>query len=208
MATPITHIALTEKIFDKFFKDKKRKNFFIGTCFPDIRYLNVIDRNKTHYNDLTISDIEEDESFLAGVKFHSILDQARQKFILSNDIYSLCPESKYIAQSLKFLEDGIFYKHVKDWGVYINYLNEILPIEKSYGIALENLVKWHTLLQNYFQNQPNPKSVVDFTIGVGASKEIAYEINKNITMMRSNKKIIDILKNLYKNFDSLITLIE
>jgi len=41
MAAPITHIALTEKIFDKFFKDKKRKDFFIGTLFPDIRYLKI-----------------------------------------------------------------------------------------------------------------------------------------------------------------------
>jgi len=52
---------------------------------------------------------------LAGVKFHSILDRSREKFIIENDIYSLCPKSKYITQSLKILEDEIFYQYVKGY---------------------------------------------------------------------------------------------
>ena len=131
MAAPITHIALTEKIFDKFFKDKIRKDFFIGTSFPDIRYLKVIDRDKTHYDGLSVSGLKNDESFSAGVKFHSILDHVREKYIVENDIYSLCPDSKYITQSLKILEDEIFYRHIKDWTVYIGYLNEILQAEND-----------------------------------------------------------------------------
>ena len=204
MAAPITHIALTEKIFDKLFKDKIRKDFFIGTSFPDIRYLKVIDRDKTHYDDLSIADLGNDESFSAGVKFHSILDHAREKFIVENGVYSLCPESKYITQSLKILEDEIFYQYVKDWNTYIDYLNKILPIEKNSGIAEKDLEKWHSLLQQYFQNQPNKNAVKNFTLDIGFTKEVADEINNNIAIMRANKKIIKTLKNLYKNFDSLI----
>ncbi len=204
MAAPITHIALTEKIFDKFFKDKIKRDFFIGTSFPDIRYLKVIDRDKTHYDDLSVSDLENDESFSAGVKFHSILDQVREKFIVENNTYSLCPEFKYITQSLKILEDEIFYHHVKDWRIYIDYLNEILQSEKNYGIAEKDLKKWHSLLQQYFQSPLNERVVVGFTRGIGFSEEVAREINENISIMRANKKIIEILKNLYKKFDSLI----
>ena len=83
---------------------------------------------------------------MAGVKFHSILDRSREKFIIENDIYSLCPKSKYITQSLKILEDEIFYQYVKNWNVYINYLDEILQAEKNYGIAEKDLRKWHSLL--------------------------------------------------------------
>ena len=204
MAAPITHIVLTQKVFDNFFKDKIRKDFFIGTSFPDIRYLKVIDRNKTHYNSLSISDLGNDESFSAGVKFHSILDHAREKFIVENDTYSLCPESKYITQSLKILEDEIFYQHVKDWTVYAEYLNEILQVERDYGIAEKDLKKWHSLLQQYFQQQPDNDAVRNFTLGIGFTEEIADEINQNIDLMRANKKIINIIENLYKNFDSLI----
>ena len=205
MAAPITHITLTEKIFNKFFKNKKRKDFFIGTLFPDIRYLKVIGRDKTHYGGLSIADLKNDESFLAGVKFHSILDNARENFMIGNDIYSLCPKSKYITQSLKIFEDKIFYQHITDWSIYINYFNEILQAERDYGITEKNLEKWHSLLQQYFQNQLDKDAVKNFTIGIGFTKEISDEINNNITIMRANKKIIEILKNLYKNFDSLIT---
>jgi len=205
MAAPITHIALTTKIFDKFFKDKIRKDFFIGTSFPDIRYLKVIDRDKTHHDNLSIANLGNDESFSAGVKFHSILDIAREKFIVDNNIYSLCPESKYITQSVKILEDEIFYEQVKDWDVYIEYLNEILLNEKDFGIAEKDIQRWHTLLQQYFQKQPDEQAVKNFTLSIGFTEEVAVEINENIAKMKANKKIINIIKNLYKNFNSLIT---
>ena len=205
MAAPITHIALTEKIFDNFFQDKRRKDFFIGTLFPDIRYLKIIDRGKTHYDGLTISDLGSDESFSAGVKFHSILDIARERFIITNGTYLLCPESKYIIQSLKILEDEIFYQHVKDWNIYVDYLNEILPNERDYEVAEKDLQKWHFLLKQYFQSQPDQNAVVNFTLSIGFTKEVSDEINNNIAVMRVNKKIINIIENLYKNFDSLIT---
>ena len=205
MAAPITHIALTEKIFDKFFKGKIRKDFFIGTSFPDIRYLKVIDRDKTHHDNLSIANLGNDESFSAGVKFHSILDQVREKFIVENDTYLLCPESKYITQSLKILEDKIFYQHIKDWTVYAEYLNEILQVERDYGIAEKDLSRWHSLLQQYFQKQPDEQAVKNFTLSIGFTEEVDVEINENIAKMKANKKIINIIKNLYKNFNSLIT---
>jgi len=198
MAAPITHIALTEKIFDKFFNNKTRKNFFVGSLFPDIRYLKVVDREKTHFDNLTVADIEKDDSFLAGVKFHSILDIAREKFIVANDIYSLCPKSKYITESLKILEDEIFYQHVKNWSEYIEYLNEILPNETDFGVDEKDVQKWHSLLQQYFQKQPNEQAVTDFTIGIGFSDDVAREINENIAVMCANKKFINILKNYIK----------
>jgi len=204
MAAPITHIALTEKVFDKLFKNKIKKDFFIGTLFPDIRYLKVINRDETHYNNLTVSNLKNDESFLAGVKFHSILDQTRERFITKNNIYSLCPKSKYITQSLKILEDKIFYKNIKNPGIYANYLNKILPVEKEYNILEKDLKKWHSLLQKYFRKQPNQNTITNFILDIDFTENIANEINKNIATMRTNKKIIEIIKNLYNNFDLLI----
>ncbi len=96
MAAPITHIVLTQKIFDKYFRRLDHQLFFIGTLLPDIRYLGVIDRKETHYKNLSIKDLNGEKSFLAGLKFHSILDEVREKFIIENDIYSLCMDSKYI----------------------------------------------------------------------------------------------------------------
>lgn len=204
MPLPITHIVLTEKVFNKFFKNKTKKDFFIGTLFPDIRYLKVIAKNKTHYTNLSVSTLNKAEPFLAGIKFHSILDQAREKFILENNTYSLCPKSKYITHSLKILEDEIFYRHIKDWKAYIDYLNEILPLEKKYKIAESDLKRWHLLLQRYFSKQPNSQIVDNFALDIGFTKENANEINDNISKMRSNKKITAIIEKLYNNIDLLI----
>ena len=204
MAAPITHIVLAAKIFDKYFKDKERRDFFIGTSFPDIRYLKVITRDKTHYQGLKISDLKNDESFLAGLKFHSIVDLARESFIVENNIYSLCPESKYITQSLKILEDEIFYHHIKDWTIYTNYFQKILSSERNYGIAETDLKKWHTSLCQYFQKEPNKETITNFTLALGFPQEVADETNQNIDAMRENKQIIKIIENLYENFESLI----
>ena len=97
-----------------------------------------------------------------------------------------------------------FLQYVKDWSIYIDYLNEILPIERVYGIAEKDLIKWHSLLQQSFRKQPDSDAVRDFTLGIGFTEEIANEMNDNIAVMRANKKIVNIIKNLYKNFDSLI----
>ena len=53
MAAPITHIVLASKVYDQFFSNFSKKDFLIGTSFPDIRYLKVIDRNTTHFNGLS-----------------------------------------------------------------------------------------------------------------------------------------------------------
>ncbi|TRZ77589.1 hypothetical protein D4R87_02445 [bacterium] len=204
MATPITHIVLTEKVFDKFFGDKTRRDFFIGTLFPDIRYLKVIKRAETHFNGLSINDLQNEESFFAGLKFHSILDVTRDKFVIENDIYSLCPESQYIKPALKALEGELLYSHIKDWNVYINYLDEILPAEKNYGIAEKDLKKWHSVLQEYFQRKPDPESIIKFTLGINYPKEVADEINKIVALIRKNKKIIEMIEKLYNDFESLI----
>ncbi len=205
MAAPITHTVLAAKIFDKFFKDKTKKDFFIGTLFPDIRYLKVIERNRTHFSNLKIVDPREEDSFLAGVKFHSILDIAREKFIVANDAYSFCPKSGYIGTSLKILEDEIFYQHINDWNMYIDYLNDILQNEENFGIAKNDIQRWHKILQKYFERQPDKESVRDFALSIGFSEEATSEINENVSTMRDDKKIINILERLYKNFDALVT---
>ena len=35
MAAPITHIVLSEKVFDKYFKDKDKKEFITGIGMPE-----------------------------------------------------------------------------------------------------------------------------------------------------------------------------
>ncbi|MDP2932964.1 MAG: hypothetical protein Q8N81_02425, partial [bacterium] len=118
MAAPITHIVLAEKVFNKYFSDKKRKDFYVGTIFSDIRYLGAIDRKSTHspLRELNLKDVKEEQnSFTAGLKFHSLVDDIRERFIESKNIHSMIPESKHKTQILKLLEDELYYNKINNW---------------------------------------------------------------------------------------------
>jgi hypothetical protein len=55
MATPITHILLTDKIYEEHFNDCEKREFILGTILPDIRYLDKsISRESTHSYDITL----------------------------------------------------------------------------------------------------------------------------------------------------------
>ncbi|MFC1700858.1 hypothetical protein ACFLZ0_01855 [Patescibacteria group bacterium] len=205
MAAPITHIVLTDKIFNQYFKNKIKKDFFIGVCLPDIRYLKVIERSKTHFNNLTLDDIKKEKnSFLAGLKFHSLTDMVRERFINSKNIYSLFPESEYITESLKLLEDNVLYNKINNWNEFINFLKEILKDELSFGISEKDIKKWHKTLQGYFSQYPDNNIREILLIDLGFSKDIAKKLNFNIEKMEKNKKIIQIIYELYDDFDSLL----
>lgn len=77
MAAPITHIVLTKKIYKQHFSEKSFDEFIIGTSLPDIRYLKTVDRDKTHFPTSMLNEIKQEQSFTAGLKFHSIVDRVR-----------------------------------------------------------------------------------------------------------------------------------
>ncbi len=203
MATPIVHVVLTDKIFNKFFINRNKKDFFIGTSFPDIRYLRIIKREKTHFENVKMKDIEKENDFTAGLKFHSILDQIREDFIVKNNAYDLFPNSKLSTLALKLAEDRILYNNTQDWQEYIDYLNEVLVDEINFGLKADDIKKWHELLQQLFSHSPNRQSIQDFASEIFFSNHDINELDKMATQLSANKKLIKIIKNLYANFETL-----
>lgn len=204
MAAPITHVVLTEKIFNEHFKNRDRKSFFLGTCFPDIRYLGVIRREETHFDNTSFGKLKSESDFNAGLKFHSILDKAREDFIVAHNTYSYCPKSKYITQSLKILEDMIFYGRINSWNEQIEYLNDILSEETKFSVSNYEIKRWHAILQEYFRRQPNENTVEMFFGKIGFGKEVTDEIRRNIFEIQGNKMVLDIIDGLFENFEELI----
>lgn len=207
MAAPITHIVLTEKVFDKFFQDKNRKDFYIGTVFSDIRHLGVIDRKSTHFplSSLNIKDIREGKnSFTAGLKFHSLVDDIRERFVESKNIYSLIPESKYKTQILKLLEDELYYDKIKNWDKVISFFDDILPEELSFDIQGEGIKRWHKILQKYFFRKPDKKVEEWLAIEMSFSKEAQNEIINLVEEIRPSKKIAQTIEEFYNNFEEFL----
>ncbi|OGZ32620.1 MAG: hypothetical protein A2V69_00870 [Candidatus Portnoybacteria bacterium RBG_13_40_8] len=207
MAAPITHMVLTEKVFDKFFSDKKRKDFYIGTVFSDIGYLGVVDRQSTHFplQELKLEDVKKEQnSFTAGLKFHSLVDDIRERFIESKNLYSLIPESKYKTQILKLLEDELYYDKISNWDEFIKFLEDILPEERSFNIKEDDIKKWHNILQNYFSRKPDKQVRKGLAKELNFSEEGQNEIVNLVEQTRLNEKIGQIIEEFHNNFESFL----
>jgi hypothetical protein len=206
MAAPITHIVLTKKIFHNVLHNYDKKDFIIGTSFPDIRYLGTIDREKTHFNVNNLEDINDENPFFAGMKFHALVDKVREDFLLSRNIYSYCPESKYITQSIKFVEDKMLYEKIADWPVYQNYFDNILQEEIESDAGKDTVTQWHNLLKNYFANKPNEESIRNFVVKINLPESIAVEIINNVNLIEQIPEVISYIKDLYKDFEGLLNI--
>ncbi|MFZ3069303.1 MAG: hypothetical protein WA052_03205 [Microgenomates group bacterium] len=204
MAALATHIILADKVFEKYFRDKTKSDFYVGTSFPDIRYLGVIDREKTHFSDLDIYSIISLLPFEAGLKFHSLVDKVRENFMRSQNVYSLLPESPFITQALKFFEDEILYEERSNWDEIASYFGEVKSEELSFGIKTVDIEKWHGFLRTYFRTKPSDQNIRNFVLGASKSREMTEEIIRLTKMMRGNEHLKAIVLDFYSRFEDLV----
>ncbi len=160
MAAPIAHIFCA-LIFltspDCPIKDKKA--FVVGTSFPDIRYVGHLKREQTHWLDLTIEDIKKEKNpFIAGMKFHSWIDETRERFVEKHNLYDCFTSSAIKTTVLKFFEDTQLHEKV-DWSEVIPYFDDIQKEEISFGITIDTINRWHKTLQEYFSQEPTAENI-------------------------------------------------
>lgn len=204
MAAPITHIVLAEKVFNNHFSNLSKDKFLVGTSFPDVRYLRVIKREQTHPKDFTLSEIKSADSFKAGLLFHCLVDTARENYMLKNDIYSLMPASKLITQTLKLLEDELFYDRLDNWNLISFYFDKVLSEELEYPVKGVDVLKWHKLLQNYFAQKPNRETRKVLFENIYFDEENIQEVEDNLAIIKNNEKVLEIIDSFYKDFDKLL----
>lgn len=206
MATPITHIVLVNKVFDNYFSKFVKRDFFIGTSFPDIRYLKVIDRDTTHFKnvELNLRTLNLDNSFNAGAKFHVIVDWIRENYIVANNTYERIPKSRYITQSLKLLEDELLYEKIGSWDQIVKDFEHIPYEQIDFVLDKKQIDKWYLLLREYFLSKPTPEVRKKFILEIGFSEEDANEMNKLIEAMRSDDGVIKIIYGLFDQFELLL----
>jgi len=205
MAAEATHVVLTELIFNEFFAHFSKPDFIVGTLFPDIRYLGVIDRTKTHIHDVHLERVvRERDPFLAGLKFHSLIDHVRENFILDQGMYAYCPDFKYITQSIKLLEDERYYPKIDSWKEKISYLAVPHDAEKRYGILDTAIEKWHLLLREYFSGVPTDRSRKNFMTSMGFGDDIADSINDCVAVLREKADVVRIIDDFIDFFPELI----
>lgn len=199
MASQITHILYGEKVLNLFLKDKHvdERKFYIGTVFPDIRYLKVIDRNKTHIDNPSIEGLKEiSNSFELGFYTHTLIDQERELTIKRLGFYDVLPNDRITTYAAKFLEDEIIYPLFRGWSKIISYLNDILE-EETNLVPNEAVIKWHKMLRSYFENPPDKTSVTKFAVALGFDNKLIQAVTNKVEELRENHRVMKIVKTTF-----------
>lgn len=207
MAAPITHIVLANKIFKTHFYNynKDKSKFFIGTSFPDIRYLGTVSREKTHLEVNNLAEIITEDAFNSGIKLHVFVDKIREEFITSKGVYEIYSKSRASYSAIKFLEDEYLYNEITDWSLIGDYFNDILKEEISYGVSEETVKTWHNLLQDYFSQKVDTHSIERFSKRLKIDPAAVHEITSLIEAMKKNSKIKEVIMEFYNSFTQLIS---
>lgn len=203
MASQITHAALTKLVWPKLQALFKEAPFLIGTIFPDIRYLKVISRERTHISNLKFSDVlTEPNAFAAGLKFHSFVDETRERFMVGRGVYGLLPESRYITQAMKLYEDEIYYPLVGEWARSADALDRVLLEQTALGVAESDVRRWHDLVRTYFVAGPSAASRAAFIRGLGFPTEVVEEVEGLVQTMSGNTEFTAAVRDFWNAFDA------
>lgn len=199
MAYPATHIVLAQKSHNKYFKDKDKKKFIIGTNFPDIRHLIDIPREITHEKGLIIEDLTKEDPFTAGYKLHSYIDEKREDFVIEKGIYEITPRSKYIRHAMKFFEDQILYDKIKDWTEHIKFMDDILDEELEFGVPKEDVERWHRIIQTYIGTKPDADRLVQMFLLTGRTEKKAKAVVDLVEQLKADERMIKYTEELYSS---------
>jgi len=210
MPNQITHIVLTSKVFTETFNKFNKSEFYIGTVFPDIRFLGAIDRAKTHFDDVTLASVlKAKTSFMAGLLFHNLTDR-----IFIENVINILPkisELPDIGGAVKLLADELFYDRVNNWPEIIGYFDKVIPeeldfsiVELDFGIAEKDLSKWHQTVSGIFRKRPTDASNSRFMRVINFSENYINQANRSLPIIRSHDDAVKILSDFYDNFDHLI----
>lgn len=205
-AGPYVHLYLADQFIKNFtnYEENEKKQFILGTLYPDIRYLGVQTKEDTHFEVMTFDEVLlETSPFFAGMKFHSFVDIERAHIADQHTIYDSLEASGFPNDSafLKLVEDEIVFQ---PWDEYREYLKTTYGEELE--ISKEDVVNWHRILSKYLIGPPsvflatlekNNQAFLSF------SKEQITEWSHFIKPMTENTFIVDYIEAMLKHFEMM-----
>ncbi len=157
-AAPLMHAYVGKIWLEKLgAPDQDQEAFYVGTLFPDARYLGHFKRKSTHFKGVTLAEVQaQPNSFYKGLKLHSWLDETREKFAVKYGVYQKLQTipRKYRASFLKFIEDEVIFKQT-DWQMVKSSLSNTYTYQADFGADEKSLFIWHNLLKVYFSFPPS-----------------------------------------------------
>lgn len=149
MPAPLMHIALALIALAGPFSRFDKKNFIVGTSFPDIRYPAGIPRNQTHARPVLWNQ-KNLTAFQAGYLFHSWVDLLFEEYTNETGLMRRLPPIPYALQTLKIMADKKLYHMSKQvFGDIPACFKTIIPEERVPGVKLHLVREWHKKLTRY-----------------------------------------------------------
>ena len=197
MPWPVTHVLTAEIFYDGFFSHLDHKEFIIGTCFPDIRYPARLDRKSTHIKHLSLSDIQSQSPFRAGLLFHSYVDEMWNTLVLHKNaqIFNEIPHDKPMIHTMKVLQDKCLYYRLEDWSRIADYFKVTLPEERTFGASEGMIQRWHDILANYLRKPPNIDDLDMLSISL--IPEMIEKIREYYLDYQDNQRLNQVLSDFY-----------
>lgn len=202
MAGEATHIILADRCIERHSTLFDRSQFLQGTVFPDIRYLGDLSRDETHDATVSLSDVvASSDAFVAGVRFHSVVDRVRNDFMKQSGIYDLCPPFLYDQQALKLCEDEILYDAYSDWNTVCHYFDMLEDVPRSeFRVRADAVRAWYTALRGYIEKRPTDEARRALLSLEGYSTEAIILMNAYIEELKKNTTVTAIMQKFADTF--------
>jgi hypothetical protein len=201
MAAPFTHLVLAQRYLAQYPSNFIISEFLIGTSFPDIRYLGVIDRSQTHKDSLHIDDVHHaSTSFAAGMYLHALVDHLRSQAFGESKIFEHCPDTKIGVRALKLIEDEYLYNQLQNTTAITEAFEAVLPEELVFGIATQDIIRWHSILQRYLTEGHQISGQRNFMESISLPLKMIQEIEATAINLKANTEIQTIIKTVYEDF--------
>jgi len=210
-AAPATHVVLAEKWINQHehYDAAQKQAFYLGTLFPDIRYMGEVSRGDTHEKGVTLQLLLEQQSpFLKGKRLHAFVDVKREELVGKWRIYErikTVPGQRFRATFLKFLEDEILFQK-KRVPKITAYFNKVLPEELEQKVSKVSLENWH---QNQKMAVSQPPSMYLAKRGAenlsfaGIPPHLLTAWSHSLKVLSKKKEMQNYVDHLLSEFDKI-----
>lgn len=209
--TPVTHTYFAEKYLNAVhhnYSDDDITAFFLGVLFPDIHYLQVVPRSKTHLEDIDLVDvITEPSPFLAGQKLHCFIDDIRASYVKESKIFDVFTkiDPQHVDLYLKMIEDETYYDHI-DQGAINTMVYYVHESEECDLVSYNTLKTWHRVLGQYLSMRPSTilRRLRQFSLGFfGIPKEEVAVWSYSLTGYQESEAVQNYISGLEDQFEAL-----
>lgn len=216
-ASQVIHAKIGEKYLEKHephlrLTENQKRAFFLGTLFPDIRYIAKIPRTATHKKGMTLELVQRERHlFEKGIKLHSWMDDARKNIVKKSNINAKLKRVPGTLRQkklfLRILEDEVLYSQ-KDWSHMAALTKNSIQEEENTGISLSYINNWHRVLKYSFTAPPSEN--LQFLLNMRVSflripDEILQAWAEILPHLAKDPEIRKYVANLMHEFDLILT---